>query len=248
MSAYGAFAELYDRLMDDFDYPKWAAYYLELIGRFGVRPKTLCDCACGTGALTVQFAARGMRVTGVDLSAQMLEIAAQKARREGVQAMFVRQDMSMLKLPRAVDALVCGCDGVNYLTSQERVARFFESAHAAIRPGGVLAFDLSSAYKLEKVLGNGFFGEERDDVAYLWSNAWDSQRRTVQMDLTFFARQENGLYRRFTERHTQCAHDPEQLSAQLEACGFEQIHIYGDQNFDAPKADEMRIHMAAVRR
>lgn len=247
MSAYGAFAQLYDQLMDDFDYPAWARYYIELIHGRRVQLKTLCDCACGTGSLTVEFAAQGYRVTGVDISGEMLEIAAQKARKNGVQAMFVCQDMSKLKLPRPVDALVCGCDGVNYLLTDERVQDFFRSAHAAIKPGGVLAFDISSAYKLEKVLGNGFFGEERDDVAYLWSNRWDDQKQTVQMDLTFFSREESGLYRRFTENHVQRAHDPERLKEMLASCGFKDIEIYGDRTFAAPEADELRIHIAAVR-
>lgn len=247
MSAYGAFAEIYDLLMDDFDYPAWAAYYLELIRRAGVVPKTMCDCACGTGSLTIPFAARGIRMTGVDLSGDMLEIAAAKARKNGVQAMFVRQDMCALRLPRPVDALVCGCDGVNYLLTDERVKAFFDQAHAAIKPGGVLAFDISSEYKLEKVLGNGFFGEERDEVAYLWSNRFDEESRTVRMDLTFFRQEEDELYRRFTENHVQRAHKPETLKALLEQSGFANVQIYGDRTFEAPKADELRIHFTAVR-
>lgn len=247
MSAYGAFAEIYDLLMDDFDYPAWAGYYLELLRRAGVEPKTLCDCACGTGSLTVPFAERGIRVTGADLSGEMLEVAADKARKAGVQVMFVRQDMRRLRLPRPVDALVCGCDGVNYLLTDDCVHSFFCQAYAAIRPGGVLAFDISSPYKLERVLGDGFFGEERDEVAYLWSNRFDAQRRTVQMDLTFFRRQPGGLYRRFVETHTQRAHEPEKLKAMLEQCGFSSVRIYGDRTFEAPHADELRIHFSAVR-
>lgn len=247
MSTYGAFAEIYDLLMDDFDYRAWAKYYLELIVRAGGKPKTLCDCACGTGSLSVHFAAKGLRVTGVDISSDMLEVAAKKARKNGVQAMFVCQDMCALTLPRPVDALVCGCDGVNYLLTDERVKEFFAAAHRAIRPGGVLAFDISSAYKLEKVLGNGFFGEERDEVAYLWSNRFDPEQRTVQMDLTFFREEESGLYRRFTENHTQKAHEPEALKALLEECGFEKVNIFGDRTFDAPGPEELRIHFTAVR-
>jgi len=247
VSAYGAFAGIYDMLMDDFDYPAWAEYYMELIGHMGVTPKTMCDCACGTGSLTIPFAARGIRVTGVDLSGEMLEYAAVKARRNGQKIMFVCQDMSHLELPRAVDAIVCGCDGVNYLIGESKLRAFFESAHKWIKPGGVLAFDISSPYKLEHVLGNGFFGEERDEVAYLWSNRFDEEKRTVQMDLTFFRREQSGLYRRFTENHTQCAHEPTVLKAIMEDCGFTDVRIYGDRTFEAPKADELRIHIAAVR-
>ena len=247
MSAYGAFAEIYDLLMDDFDYGAWADYYLELIRRMGKTPKIMCDCACGTGSLSVNFAAAGIRVTGVDISSEMLEYAAKKARFNGQQIMFVCQDMSNLSLPRPVDAIVCGCDGVNYLLTEDKVKAFFECAHRGLKPGGVLAFDISSAYKLEHVLGNGFFGEERDEVAYLWSNRFDPERRVVQMDLTFFREQPDGLYRRFTEKHTQRAHTPEELKKLLEDCGFGNVQIFGDRSFDPPKAEELRIHFAAVR-
>ena len=107
MGAYGAFAEVYDLLMDDFDYPAWAQYYLKLLETAGVRPKTMAECACGTGSMTIPFAEAGIRVTGVDLSGEMLEIAAEKARRAGVRPMFVCQDMAKLTLPRPADALVC---------------------------------------------------------------------------------------------------------------------------------------------
>lgn len=247
MAAYEAFADVYDALMDDVDYDAWAEYYLALIRRQGVEPRALCDCACGTGSLSVRFAERGIRVTGADLSGEMLARAQQKARRCGVAAMFVEQDMTRLTLPRPVDALVCGCDGVNYLTDDEQAAAFFRRAHDALRSGGALAFDVSSPHKLEKVLGNGFFGEERDDVAYLWSNRFDEDRRTVTMDLTFFVRQSDGLYRRFTEIHTQRAHEPKRLCALLEDAGFADIHIFGDRTFEPPKPEEMRVHIAATR-
>ncbi len=247
MAAYEAFADVYDALMDDVDYDAWADYYVELLAGQGVAPRTLCDCACGTGSLSVRFAQRGFRVTGVDLSGEMLARAQEKARSFGVQAMFVRQDMRSLTLPRPVDALVCGCDGVNYLTDDAQVSEFIRSARAAIRPGGALAFDISTPYKLERVLGNGFFGEERDDVAYLWSNRFVPKKRTVTMDLTFFVRQDGGLYRRFSEIHTQKAHEPKRLITLLAENGFTDVRAYGERTFESPKPDAQRVHITATR-
>lgn len=245
MSAYAGFAGVYDLLMDDFDYPAWADYYLRLVE--AAQPKTICDCACGTGSLTVQFARRGLKLIGVDISREMLEIAAEKARENGVRVQFVCQDMCCLQLPRPVDALICGCDGVNYLTSDRRVAAFFAAAHAAIRPGGMLAFDISSRHKLIDVMGNAFFGEERDEAAYLWQNSIEGD--IVNMDLTFFIRddEDEEIYRRVTENHRQRAHDPQNLKRLLEEAGFGDIQIYGDRTFEAPAADEMRVHISAVR-
>lgn len=247
MAAYSDFAALYDLLMDDVDYDSWANYYLRLLERAGVRPGRLCDCACGTGAMSVRFAERGMRVIGADLSGEMLEKAQERARRAGTQVMFIEQDMCALTLPRPVDAVVCACDGVNYLLDDARLNAFFSHAFTAIRPGGALAFDISSAYKLKNVLGNGFFGEERDEVAYLWSNRYDESADTVTMDLTFFAREKGDLYRRFNEVHVQKAHDAGHIAALLEQNGFINVCIFGDKTFDPPKTDEQRVHFLATR-
>ena len=247
MPAYEAFAGLYDVLMDDVDYDAWVEYYLALIGRMGIQPRTLCDCACGTGSMSVRFAQRGLRVTGVDLSADMLELARQKALMYGVQAMFVCQDICALTLPRPVDALVCACDGVNYLLDDDRLKTFFTRAREALRPGGALAFDISSPSKLRDTLGNNFFGEDRGDVAYLWSNRFDGIARTVTMDLTFFTKERDGRYRRFDELHVQKAHTPDHLVALLMECGFTDTRVYGDRRFGPPAAGEPRIHIAAIR-
>lgn len=245
MDAYSGFAGIYDLLMDDFDYPAWADYYLRLLERCGVTPGELCDCACGTGSLTLEFAAKGVRVTGSDISGEMLDVAQEKARKRGLPIRFVRMDMTQLTLAHPVDAVVCGCDGVNYLTSDRRVRAFFEAAHRSLRPGGVLAFDVSSAYKLKEVLGDAFFGEERDEAAYLWQNTLDGD--VVTMDLTFFIRRADGLYERVTETHRQKAHTAENLTKILNETGFKNVQIYGDQTFDAPKKDEMRLHFSAIR-
>ena len=245
MEAYRGFAAVYDLLMDDFDYPAWAAYYLALLRRAGVEPRGMCDCACGTGSLTVEFAKGGARVTGVDISPEMLEAAAEKARGRGVQAQFVCQDMAKLRLPKPVDAIVCGCDGVNYLTTDARLRAFFRAAHASLRPGGALAFDISSPHKLRSVLGENFFFEERDEVVYLWQNSLEGD--IVTMDLTFFLREPDGRYRRAAETHRQRAHEPEALAHILKECGFDGIEIFGDRSFEAPGPEEDRVHILAVR-
>ncbi len=245
MQAYAGFAGIYDLLMDDYDYPAWADYYMALLGA-DERPITaLCDCACGTGSMTLEFAERIPRVVGVDISQEMLERAAEKARQRGVQARFVCQDMARLALPRPVDALTCACDGVNYLTSDRQLAAFFRAAHAALKPGGALAFDISSAYKLRHVLAGQFYGEERDEAAYLWQNRLDGDILT--MDISFYIRQEGGLYCRVTETHHQRAYEPELLVRALTAAGFEDIKVYGDRSFAPPRPEEARLHFSARR-
>ncbi|MBP3655339.1 MAG: class I SAM-dependent methyltransferase [Clostridia bacterium] len=245
---YDDFAGVYDTLMDDYDYDAWSEYYLSLIrGEDGCLPVRAAECACGTGSLTVRFAAAGLQMTGADLSASMLRRAEEKARLWGVQAAFIRQDMRKLSLPRRVGAVMATCDGVNYLTSEGDVRAFFEAAYAALLPGGRLCFDCSSRHKLEDVMGDSFFGEERDGMATLWKNQLNPETHVITMDVTFFVREEDGRYRRFREEHRQRAHSEQEITTWLADAGFEQIHAYGGMTMEPPKDDDIRIHYTAVK-
>lgn len=243
---YEEFAGVYDTLMDDYDYDAWSAHYLRLIrGADGALPARAVECACGTGSLTVRLAGAGLNVTGVDLSAAMLRQAERKARQWGVQAPFVRQDMRRLSLPRRVGAVLATCDGVNYLTAPQDVRAFFDAACAQLAPGGTLCFDCSTRHKLEDVMGDAFFGEERDGIATLWQNRLNAQSHVITMDVTFFVREADGRYRRFRETHRQRAHSLQELTAWLGDAGFEEIQAFGELREDAPREDDARIHVRA---
>ena len=81
--------------------------------------------------MSTALAKRGIKVTGADISAEMLEVASEKARANALRILFTRQDMCQLKLPKPADAVIAACDGVNYLTTLDRVRAFFRAARAA---------------------------------------------------------------------------------------------------------------------
>lgn len=71
----------------------------------------LIDIGCGTGRHAVEFAKRGFRVTGVDLSSGMLEQARAKAAAAGVDVEFVHADAREFVRQSAFDAAICLCEG-----------------------------------------------------------------------------------------------------------------------------------------
>lgn len=164
---YGDFAGMYDPLMKDVDYDSWAEYLLRFMGAEKLR---VTDCACGTGEITLRLARAGHIMTGVDISGDMLRIASEKARRAALKIPFVEQDMRKLALHRPQDAIICACDGVNYLDSLNAAEEFFEAANAALKVGGLLLFDISSQYKLENILGCNTFAEDEQGGAYIWND------------------------------------------------------------------------------
>ena len=242
---YTAFASVYDRLMADVDYPAWAAFYQTLLALYGLRAGKLCECACGTGSLTIPLAGMGYQMTGVDLSEEMLFEASQKARRAGAMIPFVKQDMRALRLHRQMDGVLCTCDGVNYLPSEGEVLDFFTAAWQAIRPGGALIFDASTPHKLANVLGNQFMGDETAEIAYLWKNTYHPASLSVEMALSIFLRQKGEVYERISEQQTQYAYPLEVYEGLLRQAGFTDVRVFGDGTFAPPKPTELRWHIAA---
>ena len=244
---YQDFAEIYDKLMDNVNYSSWADYYVRLLSVYGVRSGKVCECACGTGNLTIPLHRAGFQMTGVDQSREMLWQAAQKARKQGIAIPFVQQDMRALNLHRPMDAVIATCDGVNYLLNEEDLLSFFRAAYRAIRPGGALIFDVSSPYKLQHVLCAGLMAEDRDKITYLWQNTWHEKSSTVNLDLIFFVRDEDGKYRRIEEHQRQKAWDEKTLKETLWHAGFRTVSFYGDYTMNAPKEQSQRWHIAATR-
>ena len=244
---YQAFAELYDELMNDVDYEGWADYYTRLLSVYGVHSGRICECACGTGSLTIPLSRRGFQMTGVDLSQEMLWQAAQKSRKQGISIPFVRQDMRALNLHRPMDAVLATCDGVNYLLTVEDLLSFFRAAYRAVRPGGAFLFDVSTPYKLKQVLCGGLLGEDRENITYLWQNTWHEKRQTVELDLTFFVRDTDGRYRRIDERQHQRAWEQQTLKETLWHAGFRAVSLYGDYSVHTAAENNQRWHVAATR-
>ena len=233
--------------MADVDYPAWAAFYHGLLCRCGVAAGTVCECACGTGGLTLPLAAT-YDMIGVDQSGDMLSVAMDKARRAGLAIPFVQMHMQQLALHRPADGVLCTCDGINYLPNEQEIAAFFRAAYQALRPGGALIFDVSTPYKLQTLLGNRLLYEDADDVTYLWKNTYTETGCRVDMSLTIFQRETSGLYTRILEDQTQYGYTQGVLERLLQEAGFGDIAVYGDRTAEPPRATEKRWHIAAVKK
>lgn len=70
--------------------------------------RRILDVGTGTGRAAIALARRGALVTGVDASAEMLQVAERRAREAGVPVVFTRGDAHVLDVQdRSFDAVVC---------------------------------------------------------------------------------------------------------------------------------------------
>ncbi|TQQ85516.1 class I SAM-dependent methyltransferase [Peptacetobacter hominis] len=242
MEQYRDFAFIYDELMNDVDYDKWVDYVEEIIKKEGAQVQNILELACGTGNMTIPLTKKGYDIAGIDISREMLEVALEKAEKEGVELVLLQQDIAELDFDvENLDCVLCACDGFNYITYDDDLENVFTKVHELLKPGGIFIFDISSYYKLSEILGNNIYGENREDVAYMWRNCFDPEENLVEMELAFFVKDEDGKFDRFEEIHQQRAYTEEEIIDILSDSGFEDIKVYSDFEFESPKEDSERL-------
>lgn len=246
MESYSHLAEYYDMLMDDVDYNRWCSFIEEIFQVYNIKPQRILDTACGTGNITIPMASKGYELWGVDISEEMLAVAESKARKQKRNIRFLHQDMADLSLNRSFEAVLCMCDGVNYMIEEEGLLQYLGAAYEVLTPGGLFIFDVSSEYKLSAILGNNTLFQEKDDFCYIWENSYYEEEQLLEMHLNFFIPQE-GLYKRAEEHHVQRAYKEEQLIDLLQEAGFKNIQVFDDLKTERPNSKSERIFFAAQR-
>ena len=184
MEAYHNLADSYDRLTNDVDYAETVAFYDAILQREGISPRTAADLACGTGSVALLLAKRGLQVTAVDMSEEMLCQAAMKAQELENPPTFVCQRLERLFLPRGVDLAVSALDSIDYITDPEDCRQAFRRIYKALNPGGCFIFDVNTPEKLRAMDGQVFLDED-DDVYCVWRGSFDEETNicTYGMDL-----------------------------------------------------------------
>ena len=243
MDAYGALAVSYDRLTNDVDYAAGVDFYMQILEKEGLKPRTAVDLACGTGSVAVLLAQMGIRVTGVDMSEEMLCVASQKAQSLENMPVFICQSLQQLQLPRGVDLAVCALDSLDYITDPADCEEAIRRVYKALNPGGCFIFDVNTPEKLRAMDGQVFLDED-DDVYCVWRGEFDEESNICSYGMDLFQRRGETWVRSF-EEHREYAYSQEQLVEYLKNAGFTHIRVYADRKLEAPREGEQRIYIKA---
>ena len=203
------------------------------------------DLGCGTGTITELLYEKGYDMIGVDSSEEMLQIALDKKFETRSDILYLCQDMRELDLYSTVGTVVSVCDSLNYLLMDEDVLQTFHLVNNYLFPGGIFIFDFNTIYKYEEVIGDTTIAENREDCSFIWENFYSCEDHINEYDVTVFERQEDDLYRRFTETHYQRGYTLEEMKTFLEKAGLIFVTALDEKTHKAPTETSERIYVIA---
>jgi SAM-dependent methyltransferase len=112
---------------------------IAILSRMGIDGGMVVDAGCGSGVLARRLTESGFHVTGFDASPEMIAIA----RLTAPAAQFRVERLDSAELPHC-DVITAVGEVLNY-GSLDQVRQFIHNAGTALRPGGVLLFDIAES-------------------------------------------------------------------------------------------------------
>jgi SAM-dependent methyltransferase len=140
MSVFNDYANYYNLIYKDKNYHAEVDYVLDLINQYKPNSQSILNLGCGTGNHDFIFGNKGYKVTGVDLSQSMIDIANAKKQNEA-QLDFLQGDIRTLKLNQTFDIVMSLFHVMSYQTINDDLSNAIKTAHAHLEKDGLFVFD-----------------------------------------------------------------------------------------------------------
>jgi SAM-dependent methyltransferase len=114
-------------------------FYRRQIVRYG---EPVLELACGSGRLTIPLAETGAQITGLDISEEMLSLAALKASERGVNIPLFRGDIRSFNLGEAFEFIFIPAQSLSHLHRREEVEDCFSCVRRHLAGDGRFLIEL----------------------------------------------------------------------------------------------------------
>lgn len=253
MDTYTSFAQVYDELMDNIPYEKWAEYIIALLHEFQITNGLVAELGCGTGNITELLSAAGYDMIGIDNSEEMLSIANEKkSSKNNASILYLLQDMREFELYGTVAAIISVCDSINYIVEPEELIEVFRLANNYLDPNGILIFDFNTRHYYRDVVADTTIAEDRDNVSFIWDNYYDEEENINELSLSLFIQETKSLssdtdllYRKHQETHYQRGYTIEEIKACIEASGLDLLAMYDAFTHTPATEESERVYVIA---
>lgn len=217
-NVYDPFAPIYHQHWGHFSERIWPVLEEHILGGLPTGASIL-DLCCGTGGLAKKLTEAGWKVTGVDGSASMLDIA----RREAPCARFLHSDVREFHLETQFNAALSTFDSLNHILEWDGLKQTFTNVSHTLLPGGVFFFDLNmrEGYRNR---WQGQFHIVQSDHAVMVSSRYEDNQRLAYMDFTLFIQERDHWHRSDFTLKQRC-YEEEGVIRALREAGFSDVKV-----------------------
>jgi len=246
-------ARIYDIAFSDRDFAAECDFLAWCLAQHSpVNQRSFLELACGPARHAREFARRGWRAIGLDLSPHMLEYAAQGAARDGVRLECLAADMIDFTLDQPVALAANLMESIAHLLTNEQVVSHLRAVARNLLPGGLFIIEtahpatiwrdsLPNTWVSRTTDTPYFAGEPYTEVEVLFGAAddpydWITQQWLVTVHLV--VREGDKPARAIAQRWPLRWYQAQELRALIELSGaFSQTWWYGDMLIPPPPLD-----------
>jgi SAM-dependent methyltransferase len=241
--AYDAFAWFYNRYWNErFHQSAFPVFERLFLARLPAAARVL-DVCCGTGYLARLLVSRGLRVTGIDLSPEMVRYA----RRNVPEAEFQVADGRDFRFRACFHGAISTFDSLNHILTLPELECVFRNVSRALIRGGLFAFDILLEDACRAAWAGDFALVRDDHMLAVTGGRFDKTSRLARSRLTMFRRC-RGRWLRSDAVVTEKCYTAEEIVRGLESVGFGAVTLYDARDLDIePELGAGRMFVTARR-
>lgn len=194
-----------------------------IITLLGMKPRMrVLDLCCGIGRYSLEFARRGFRVTGVDLTQYYLEKASKQAESEGLEVEFIQSDMRSFHQPDTFDVIVNLDSSFGFFEDPAEDRRVLKNMYRSLKTGGRFLQQMKGKETIAREFRERDWYEEGDRIVV--------KERVIKQDWGFIDLRWiifDGV-KRDEKSITMRLYSAVELSSLLNESGFSGVKVYGN--------------------
>ena len=243
---YKKFATVYDIMHADQHSINMTKYCQKIFKKFKIKPASGLDLCCGTGSALNILSDAGIKMSGLDQSAEMLAIAAKKLKNKKIKLyqkslpLFKLLDNTDSKKIVQFDLITSFYDSLNYMQSEKDLFTAFQSVQKHLQPGGWFIFDMNTPKALKTIWDEQTYAGVKESMAWVWQNEYNPERKQAACHATFFNKK-GKVWERFDETHIETGYTNTVIKSLLKKAGFRIKGYYNCLTFEKPDRDCYRI-------
>ncbi len=180
------------------------------------------DLCCGVGRHSIEFARRGFKVTGVDVTPHYLREARQKAKKAKLNIEFIRDDMRRFHRRNTYDIVINLFGSFGYFRDQRDDYRVAKNAYGSLKKNGAFIIDLMGKEVLARIFQKRDW-YEIDDTIVLEERKTDTAWKRIESHWIVVKGKSKKEFTISLRLYSAV-----ELSALLQSVGFRKIDVYGD--------------------